>query len=526
MENNEIRNTDATQKGDERQIQLVVNRPESTEAGIDLGNIIRNMKLKKRVYAWLLVLCLVVGVCAPLVLYQFNRPMLTVSSVVVLQYEAPLPEDLEAVQKGQMKFEDVSYGPVTNLSTPNGEPLDLNQITSSFVLQTALDETHLSKHIQASALRSNITIQMLMTEQSSRIKESLSGLASVKNPDAYSQLKNAKIEYQNKFVVSLKNGFGDEDSTVKTELPDEELKLLLNHILDAYNDLLVRTYADFKLPEDAFSVIDTEELDILDSVDQLRAGITALYDYCNEKTDTVKQYRSWQTGRNLADWMETLQTFRSINVDYLYAKVSGDAVTRDKTSLLSNWKFQLRTAQKELDEVNESIAETKKILESYKNDEVFVSLQESDAAKTTHTATEYYNTLVLTQMENYDRSAKLKATIADYTDRIIAMEAAKETEVSEEIETELTESLTVARELYDGIRSHMEELFASPLYATFEHYSAAQGKQQSFLTACASQMLIGGVAGAVIAFILWFLAALAPELSKGRKANADEKEAA
>ena len=494
-----------------QQIQLVVNRPETDEDTIDLGNVFHNMKLKKRIFAWVLVLCLVVGICAPLLLYQLNKPELTVSSVITLRYE---------VQQGRYSV------PVTDLTAPDGTNLDLNQITSAYVLQTALDGMSLSKPITAGVLRNNIQIRTVLTEESQRTKEALAGLAEAKNAGAYNQLQTAEMKYQNRFIVSLTNGFGDEDSSAKTELTGGELALLLNRILTVYNDYLVRTYADIKLPEDAISVIDIEEQDVLDSLDQLRAGIDQLYKYCDEKTDTVKAYRSWQTGRNLIDWMETLQTFKSINVDYLYSMVSENAITNDKASLLTGWKYLLRAAQNELDEVNERITETKELLKSYKNDEVIVSMQESDAAKSTKASTAYYNSLILQQAEDYDKVAELKSTIADYTDRITRMNDATQTEVTDAVKEELARSVASAQTIYEQINAHMEELFESPLYKTFEDHSAPQGKLQNFLTANTKKMIIGGVAGAVIACGLWFLAALAPEFSKGRKEEKGGKEAA
>ena len=444
-------------------------------------------------------------------------PELTVSSVVTLRYETPV----KVLEKGKNGKEDKwivpdnpEYMLVEDLSAPDGSDLDLTQITSSYVLQTALDGMNLSRPISAASLRRNINITTLLTEESSRTKESLQGLADAKNTEAYIQLGKAEMKYRNRFIVSLTNGFGEEDSRVKTELMDAELKLLLDRILMVYNEYLVRTYADIQLPQDAFSVIDVQETDVADSLDQLRTGIDALYAYCNGKTNTVKAYRSPETGRSLEDWMETLQTFKSINIDYLYAMVNENSITRDKTALLTGWKYQLRIAQNNLDEVNENIAETKKILDSYKNDEVYISMQESDAAKTTQAVTEYYNKLVLQQAENYAKAAELKVSIADYTDRIARLETAKGTEVTAEVEEELARSLASAQNLYEGIRAHMEEVFDSPMYSTFEDHSAAQGKLPGFLTASAKKMIIGGLVGVVLACVLWFLAGLLPELSK------------
>lgn len=509
----------------ERQIQLVVNNQDE-DSTIDLGNVFHNMKLKKRIFAWVLVLCLVAGVCAPLLLYQFTKAPLTVSSVVTLRYEAPVAADAEAIREGKKTLEEAEFELVTDLTAPDGTELDLNQITSSYVLQTVLDGMTLSNPITASVLRNNIGIRTVLTEESQRTREALAGLAEAKNADAYRQLQTAKMNYENRFIVTLTNGFGDEDSRVKIQLKDGELKLLLDRILTVYNEYLVRTYADVKLPDDAFSIIDTQELDVLDSLDQLRAGLDSLYDYCEAKPDTVKNYRSWKTGRSLTDWMETLQTFKSINVDYLYAMVSENAITRDKMALLTSWKYMMRMAQNDLDRTNDNIAETEKLLKNYKNDEVFISMQESDAAKSTKTATEYYNNLILLQTEYYEKAAELKSSIADYEDRIKRLDAKTRTDVTTAVEDELARSMASAQNVYTSIREHMEELFESQMYTTFEDHSAPQGKEQSFITANLKKIVIFVVLFGAVGCGLWFLAGLSPEFSKGRKEEENGEEAA
>ncbi|MBR5960540.1 MAG: hypothetical protein IKZ98_06055 [Clostridia bacterium] len=459
-------------------------------------------------------------------MYQFTKAPLTVSSVVTLRYEAPIEEDAEAIREGKKTLKEAEFELVKDLTAPDGTELDLNQITSSYVLQTALDSMALSKPITADVLRNNIGIRTVLTEESQRVREALAGLADAKNADAYKQLQTAEMKYKNRFIVTLSNGFGDEDSKSKIELKDSELKLLLDRVLTVYNEYLVRTYADVKLPDDAFSIIDTQELDVLDSLDQLRAGLDDLYNYCDAKTDTVKNYRSWKSGRSLTDWMETLQTFKSINVDYLYAMVSENAITRDKTALLTSWKYMMRMAQNDLDRTNVNIAEIEKLLKSYKNDEVFISMQESDAAKSTKTATEYYNSLILQQTEYYDKAAELKTSIADYEDRIKRLDAKTRTDVTTSVEEELARSMASAQSMYANVREHMEELFTSQMYTTFEDHSAPQGKEQSFITANLKKIIIFVVLFEALGCGLWFLAGLAPEFSKGRKESESGKEAA
>ena len=504
------------------QINVVVNHPDMDEATIDLGRVFHNMKVKTRVFAWVLVLCLLVGVSAPLLMYQFSKPMLTVSSVVTLNYEIARKQ----IVNGE---EVITYSPVQDLTAPDGTELDLTQITSSYVLQNALQDLNLSANLSLKNLKDNIAIERVLTEDSRRTQEVASKMSEDKNSEVYKQMQEVEMKYEPKFLVTLKNGFGDEDSGSLKTLTDAELRIVLDRILSSYNDYLVHTYADVKLPDDEISVIDTEHLDILESLDLLRTAADNLYDYCDEKSDTVKAHRSWQTGRNLNDWMETLNTGREVGIEYLYSYVYTNSIVLNKDTMITGYEYQLRNAQTKLDQANENIATVQAILENYKNDEIFVSMQESDASKSTSTTTDYYNELILTQAKNYNDVAKLEITIADLQDKLANLRA--ETSVTdaalqEEAKGELQKVIATCKSIYESIRGHMEELFESSFYTDYAEHTAATGKLPSFISANLKKILIGGVVGIVVACGFWFLAGLAPEFRRGRKEEESGKEAA
>ena len=71
----------------------------------------------------------------------------------------------------------------------------------------------------------------------------------------------------------------------------------------------------------------------------------------------------------------------------------------------------------------------------------------------------------------------------------------------------------------------MSEIFASAENNTYAQRSAAYGKTQSFLAASAKNMIIGAVAGAVIACGLWFMSGLIKEMKRGKKFDDEEMEA-
>ena len=492
-------------------IQLVVNNSDDDEDTIDLGRVLHNAKLRAQIFSWVLVLCILVGISAPLLLYQIQKPELTVTSVVSLRYEVPT-------------------GKEGLLVDPEGEDLDLSVVTSSPVLQKAMEGLTLSKPVTLENIRNNMTVTRVLTEESSRTKEALAGLAEAKNADAYTRLEETQMKYQNRFIVSLTNGFGDEESRVKYDLRDEELRILLNRILDAYNDALVLAYADVRLPEDKVSLIDTEEMDLPEILDSLSGVLDSLQNYCANQPETARAYRSWQTGLSLDEWMETIRTVRSVNIEYLEAYIYAKGIMRDKDAVALTYRYRIRSLQSDLDKVNENIANTDTLLKNYKNNEVFISMQESDSARTTKMTTAYYNELVLQQQENYVQAATLRTEIAETQNKLERLSSSTRKSEIKDAEVELNNAMEAVKNLYTGIREHMTELFASPLFTTYSEHSAPQGKLDYFLVASWKKMLIGGIAGAVVAFGLWFLSALAPEFRHKRdddpKSDMERKEMA
>ena len=498
-----------------QQINLIVAPPEDGGIVVDLRRVFRNMKNRLCIYAWVMVLCLAVGVCAPLLLYQFSKKPLTVSSVVTLNYD---------VTRKNSEGKIVSSLPVKDLTAPDGYALDLNQITSSYVLQNALDGLTLSQPLALADLRDNVRIDRILTEDSRRQQEVASRMMDDKNAAAYAQVQSIELTYVNSFVVSLTNGFG----LKAYELTDTELWLVLDRVLSAYNEYLVTTYADLKLPDDEFSAIDIDALDIQESLDLLRTGVQDLYTFCDGKSDDIKAYRSWRTGRSLEDLMSDLETLRAVSVDYLYSYVYTNNIVRDRNALITTYQYQLRNAQTLLDVLNENIATNRDILKSYKNDEIFVSMQESDTAKSTKTTTDYYNNLIIEQAENYDKVAQLETQITDLKDKLDRLSDGNASTASdpEQVAKELAAVLSTCQKAYAEIRDQFEEILQSSFFTTYADHTVAQGKTESFLSANVKKMIIGGIAGLFVACGLWFLDGIAPEFRLKKDENPGRKEAA
>lgn len=510
------------------QIKVLLNSDDADS--IDLGRVLHNLKIKRRVFAWVVLLCFTVGVCGALLYYQFTQKPLTVSSVVTLNYEVPNPlldpEKNPDYDASTISVNDIPpLVQVSDLTAPDGTELDLNQITSSNVLSTAISGLELSCPVTLSNLQDNIKIDRILTEDSRRQQEVAASMIQDKNTAAYTQVQGISLTYGNQFVVSLSNGFGSEDSRVKYYLTDSELRMVLDRILDAYNSYLFSTYADIRLPDDEISVIDMDELDTLESLDLLRAAAADLYSYCDARSDTIKAYRSWRTGRSLNDLMQELKLVESVSLDYLYTDVRARNIANDRDALIANYQYQMRNAQAELDKVNENIESTRQLLNSYKNDEVYVSLQETDTTRTTQTATSYYNNLVLRQADNYSACASLEATLSELQTNIDRLNDGTQQPADESINEELDNAVTLCHSTYNRIKRQMTEIMDSTFYTTYAEHSVAQGQTQNFIVGSWKKMALGGAAGIALACFMWFVSALAMEFRLRRKDAGEEKEA-
>ncbi len=476
------------------QINLVMNNTQDEEDTIDLGKVFRKMKAETGKYLWVMLLLLVLGVSVSLLVYQLKKDPGQVSSVVTLKYT-------------------VNGQEVTDLTAPDGTELDLSQFTSSYVLNNALDGLQLSQPITVEALRKNLDIQKVITKETRRQQELLSEMMEGKDKDAYSQASELELVYQNNLMVSLRNGFSNDQSDKTVELTQEELQVLLERVIGSYNDYLCLTYADQQMPSDEFSVIDHNNLDILDSLDQLSAGVEKLYEYCDARTADEKSYRSWKTGHSLTELMESLRIVQDVDINYLRSYVEYEEVTNDAEGILTKYRYQLRQKEIQIEELKEKIATAGDILASYKNDSVLVSSQESATNLSTGTTTEYYNELVVTQAKNYERLSKLSASYEILSNKIVKLEEeARSGEVSQEVLNELNVVFEDVQILYQAINDQMIEVRERPLHYNFVDHTAAQGKNESFLKAGSKNMLIGAGAGIFITFALWFMAALVPEL--------------
>jgi hypothetical protein len=130
------------------EVLLKNDEPVEREVELSLLNVFTNMKKSFRLYAWIILLCMAVGLLAPYSILLLKDKTTAVSAVVTYQ-----------------------YGNASEGKTPDGSNLDVNLIKSSNIVAQALKSTHLSKNVSVNSVAQNISISHMLTDSAKRSME-------------------------------------------------------------------------------------------------------------------------------------------------------------------------------------------------------------------------------------------------------------------------------------------------------------------------------------------------------------------
>ena len=325
----------STEKKESSTVEVVVKRePDENVTELDLVQVFVNMGKKRRIYAWIIIACLLVGLAAPLLMAELAERNETVSAVITLRYP-------EAAQQ----------------LAPDGTSLDMNYLSSSYIIQNALNKAKLAINVPISTIERNLSIDSLLSEDTRQKLEVVEKLTDESKD--YGEVLNVRYVYEGRYIVKLKNGFStDPDAKKKVYLSGADLSNLLNAIISSYNDYFFETYMDMKLPDDTTDSYASEELDYVERLDNMVELLNALSRYCTDKEkEDYLNFRSLNDGLSLTDINDVIRLVRDIDVDYLYAYVYFNSISKDPDSIMTKFAYQLRNMEMDLTRISDSIVD-------------------------------------------------------------------------------------------------------------------------------------------------------------------------
>ena len=483
-------------KDNSQKVELYVSHQNEDGGVISLLNVFRNMGTKKKVFLRLIAIFVIIGLITPMFAAELSQKSSDARAVVKLTYENAEGKTPEEKKPDRLSF-------------------------SASVIAAALDKTKLKKPVSVSRVEANLQVEQLLTEAVRQRQEVLREQVKASGT-AVGQAANITLEYEDTYIITLKNGFGEEESSNKTYLTAAEITDLLNNMIKEYNNYLYETKADYDLPEGDLSDAVSGDLDYLESLDLIKTVMDSFKKYCDEKAESYPDYTSAETGLTFGDLSSILSAFNDVDINYLSAALISGGISKTPSDLLNRLNYTLRNARLELAKVESNIASTQRIIDEYQNESISVTGSEKDERQSTTITTEYYNNLVLAQVKLYDSQAELNQTIADLESRVVSFGAEVSAEELAKADKDLKALYDNATELSDLVTDYANEFISSgTIMNEFINNTTAQTKSVSFFSASnIKNAVLCGVGGAVLACCLWFAAGFVEELRKEGRANA------
>ena len=366
-----------------QEIRLEVNRPEDDEREIDLIEVAKAIASKRRIYAYLLVIAVLVGL------------LLGGLSVVYDHYfnEA-------SYVRGLISF---NYKGIEKGLDPNGAVFDVTVLKSPAVLEPALaaigrDSAYLSH------LKDNIDIKAVQPQD---VVERITIIErmSEKDPSNYEKLLDVDY-YPSQYVVYLYD-----DGTFSTR----EMSNLLNAVFDSYREYFYKTYADSDVITVVANLLDSGDYDYSANIDLISTQIDLMESFVEAKQAEAPEFRSSATGMSFEDIGASLELIKTIDLANISSFVQTHTLSNDPMQMVEYYEYLITETRRQLNEQQVKLANVTEAINNYEKDPmVVVSGQDSTAQFTT--TSEYYDTLVAEKISISNRIASINVRLSKYNE--------------------------------------------------------------------------------------------------------------
>lgn len=478
-------------------LEVVVKRADSAndEMELDLMNVFSNMGKKKRIYIWVIILSVLIGLFVPILIFYQNKKIESVSAVLTFTY--PL---------------------ATNLKAPDNTDLDVGFIMSSHIVQRALSDLMLSDKLSISSVSSNINVKRMLADETLQQLEILerfdSATLNTTNTDSYVNMVNGiEYSYKPQYIISLENGFRSGNGSKKIFLSGEDLSNLLNHIISEYKLFFFETYEEFEIPDNRISDVSLSELDYIEWLDSISEILDSLNEYCkNTARYGYLNFRSPSDGISFNDISRIINLIKKVRIEYIYSFVYYNYLSKDSENTVTKFDYKLRELNRSLEVINSQIKNGAILISNYKNDNILVARQKNESEEPSElnatSVTDYYNGLILNQASLFKKRSDLQLIVKNITDKRNGF--SKKTGSAKNLETaekEMGELENVLQSLYELIKFHAEEIVESISYtgSFISSIDAVYTSSSIFSKDSLIKLATGAGIGFFIGLLLWGL---------------------
>lgn len=284
-------------------------------------------------------------------------------------------------------------------TAPNGTAFDVRDMTLDEVLSKGLQNASLEGTYTPEQIRPDLVISGVYPDD---MAEQVMHYESLLNFTASRELTIGAY-HPTTFNVALYNNFDK-------SLTKSQLSSLLKSILDAYRAYFSQVYA-FGLDTSA-TLFTLEDYDYPQQLQILEKRLTAMSDYALELYDLDPAFRLNGIGFN--DISVRLNTLIDSNISRLNAELTINALTKDPARLLTQYQYEIRSLNNQLDKQTLELVKLDKLIASYEKNEI-IYLRTTDAlTKIDGNSSETYDRLMGRRKDVADGITDINYQIATY----------------------------------------------------------------------------------------------------------------
>ncbi len=371
---------------EEKNIQLVLKHEQETEEPIiTLPDIFG--QLKRFFLPWLL-LAIICGALA------FVGVAITAKSTATAK--AVINFNFKGIEEGK---------------DPAGNTFDVSKLSSPAIVKNALESLNLSaEDTEVDEVRNSISIGSVIPQDAYEKITAYQSVFDVGNTNALSAVQSmlGVTYFPSRYTVEL--------DAKEAGLNAEQGVEVLDAILASYKQYFFETYGYNKALGSAVVAVDYKDYDYERATEVFDSTLFSAQKYVNTlaKQDATS-FRSSKTGYTFSDLSSAIDTFRSVDLDWLNSYITMYNVTKDRSALITYYQYKVNAITRNKEAAQEELAAIEQSITAYQKDTVLMFAGA--------TGTEGDNKLSMTQAsEAYDKMFAQKTekqeSISEYNRRI------------------------------------------------------------------------------------------------------------
>lgn len=472
---------------DLQRIYLQVNQEEDEET-IDLLNVAGRMGKKKKLFGYMLMLAVCIGVVLGAVIVGFKA--LTGNSSYA---NAVISFSYDGIDQGQ---------------DPNGGALDVTKIKSTPIVSAALENLQM-KDVDVEDVRSAMKITGVMPDS---VKQEIAVINTVAEDAAEYYTNISDLDYfPSQYVVRLNKIKG---------LKAEQTAELLNAILSAYRDYFLETYANTDVLSLSTNVINYEDYDYLQAADMLTNQIDLMQNYVDARAEEAGTFRANSTGLSFGDLSNSIETIRTLDLGNFISYVQSRNLTKDAAIRVDYYQYQIEQYNLKLQEVQAQLSNVEKSITDYEKDPVIV-MSNQDSVTTSEQKNAYYDELVKQKLELTEQIASINTSLNENYTRLNALADIVNGGSEEEIahaDTLLANLINTINSWGKLVQNTTEEYYNTSRFADAYQVSVpAQYTSTDGLMSVAKTMILCTGVLVLLVVLLWCYDGLKDEIKAQRK---------